>query len=280
MLQRTFCHLPGIGPGTERKLWAASIHTWQDLLAAAPGDVPLPAGKLALAKDRLEHSQAALQGQDAEYFAQHLPNAQHWRLALNFIGSAAYVDIETTGLNWPEGEITAVALYNGQSAKAYVQGGNLQDFEADITRHKLLVTFNGKCFDAPFLEKHFRVRLPKAHVDLRYVLKSLGFVGGLKACEKRLGLDRAELDGVDGYFAILLWREYENTCDQAVLETLLAYNVADVLGLEELLIHAVNRHLEDTPFAHLALPAKPMAPNPHRACPDVIRRLKSRYGLL
>lgn len=280
MLQRTFCHLPGIGPSTENKLWDAQVRTWDDLLSAAPGDVPISAGKLAMAKDLLGECQAALNSANAEFFAACLPNAQQWRLAVDFFHSAAYVDIETTGLTWPEGEITAVALYDGHTAQTYVQGGNLADFEADMARHKLLVTFNGKCFDAPFLENHFRMRLPKAHVDLRYVLKSLGFAGGLKACEKRLGLDRAELDGVDGYFAVLLWREYENTGDQAVLETLLAYNAADVLGLEELLIHAVNAHLDKTPFTDLALPGKPLAPNPHQACPDVIRRLKSRYGLL
>ena len=42
-------------------------------------------------------------------------------------------------------------------------------------------------------------------------MSSLGYRGGLKGCEKCLGLDRAELDGVDGYFAVLLWNEYRKS---------------------------------------------------------------------
>jgi len=56
---------------------------------------------------------------------------------------------------------------------------------------------------------------------LRYVLKSLGYSGGLKSCEKALGLDRGDLDGVDGYFAVLLWRDYQKKHNEKALETLL-----------------------------------------------------------
>ncbi len=31
------------------------------------------------------------------------------------------------------------------------------------------------------------------------MIKSLGLKGGLKKCEKAMGIDRQELDGVDGY---------------------------------------------------------------------------------
>ena len=47
-----------------------------------------------------------------------------------------------------------------------------------------------------------------------------------------MGLDRGYLEGVDGYFAVLLWREYELYHDQEALETLLAYNIADTVNLE------------------------------------------------
>jgi uncharacterized protein YprB with RNaseH-like and TPR domain len=52
--------------------------------------------------------------------------------------------------------------------------------------------YNGKTFDVPFIEKYFGIRMNHAHIDLRYVLKSLGYAGGLKRCEKALGLDRGE----------------------------------------------------------------------------------------
>ena len=53
---------------------------------------------------------------------------------------------------------------------------------------KFLITYNGKLFDIPFIENFFNVELNHAQIDLRYILKSLGYVGGLKSCEKQLGL--------------------------------------------------------------------------------------------
>jgi uncharacterized protein YprB with RNaseH-like and TPR domain len=41
-------------------------------------------------------------------------------------------------------------------------------------------------------------------IDLRYILKSMGFKGGLKGCEKQLGMDRGDLAGVDGLLAVYL----------------------------------------------------------------------------
>ena len=66
------------------------------------------------------------------------------------------------------------------------------------------MTYNGKSFDIPFIESHFGAKLTHAHIDLRYILASLGYRGGLKGCEKQLGIDRGDLKNVDGYFAVLL----------------------------------------------------------------------------
>jgi hypothetical protein len=110
------------------------------------------------------------------------------------------------------------------------------------------------------IERHFGFRLTQAHLDLRPLLQSLGFVGGLKGCERQMGLDRGELAGVDGYFAVLLWREYCRTRARRVLETLLAYNMEDTVNLEMLLVMAYNLKLQGTPFAEshrLPLPILP-----------------------
>lgn len=32
MIKNTFCHLPGIGIGTERTLWDSGIHSWDCVL--------------------------------------------------------------------------------------------------------------------------------------------------------------------------------------------------------------------------------------------------------
>jgi uncharacterized protein YprB with RNaseH-like and TPR domain len=275
MLSRTFIHLPGVGQATERKLWKAGVASWQDYLSR---EELLPAARRGLVARGLAASEERLAAGDAEWFADNLPAAESWRLASHFMARAAYVDIETTGLG-ETSHITAIALYDGERARTYVHGVNLEAFADDIRAFDLLVTFNGRCFDAPIIERELQIRLPRAHVDLRHVLKSVGLRGGLKSCEKQLRLDREELDGVDGYFAVLLWHEYETTGDPAALETLLAYNVADVLSLPHLLVHAYNEKLAATPFAAARLPEPAPGENPHTADPALIGRLKARYGL-
>jgi uncharacterized protein YprB with RNaseH-like and TPR domain len=84
---------------------------------------------------------------------------------------------------------------------------------------------------------------------LRHVLARLGLKGGLKGCEKQMGINRGTLDGIDGAFAVLLWREYERYDNELALETLLAYNIEDTVNLERLLVEAYNRNVANTPFA-------------------------------
>jgi len=127
----------------------------------------------------------------------------------------------------------------------------------------------------PFIESCFSTHLDQAHIDLRYVLKSLGYSGGLKACEKKLGIDRGDLDGVDGYFAVILWKDYLKTKNPKSLETLLAYNIADVMNLEILMIKAFNMKIAGTPFQdsdRISLPDQPELP--FTADMETVRRLK------
>ncbi len=87
--------------------------------------------------------------------------------------------------------------------------------------------------------------LEQPHIDLRHLLSSLGLKGGLKSCERQLGLTRPGLEEVDGFVAVLLWHDFRRRNDLQALETLLAYNVQDTVNLEWLLIHACNRKLAE-----------------------------------
>jgi len=271
VLQHTFLHLPGLGPSTERRLWAAGILTWDDFLSAK--EPPLASAKVPLWREELERSKARLAAGDADWFGERLPPAEAWRLYFEFRDHLACVDIETDGT--PQNEITAVAFYDGrQTVRTYANGNNLHDFTADILESKVLVTFNGRCFDAPVLRANLGATLPKAHIDLRSVLCGIGIKGGLKKCEERYGVDRGDLTGADGYLAVVLWREYVRSGDPALMETLLAYNAADVLALPVLLAHAINDLLAATPFAEThALPIPQPGDNPHSPDPGVLRRL-------
>jgi len=77
-----------------------------------------------------------------------------------------------------------------------VQDQNLEDFIDEIYKYNVIVTYNGKCFDVPFIENYFNIRLDHAQIDLRYVLYSLGLRGGLKGCERQLGMDRGDLSDI------------------------------------------------------------------------------------
>lgn len=272
MLEHTFSHIPGIGPKTERRLWDAGILSWDRALS---DPLPFSAPRTAILRQHVRESMARLEQNDTRYFYQSLSTSEQWRLFTAFRDSIAYLDIETTGLSAPGDHITTIALYDGQAVHTYVHGQNLHEFAQDIEQYKLLVTYNGKSFDVPFIRNDLGLPMEHAHIDLRYVLASLGYKGGLKGCEKRLGIDRGNLVEVDGYFAVLLWKDYVATGDQRTLDTLLAYNVLDVINLETLLVIAHNEKLMEGPFeidGHLPDPEQP--PNPFHADRGTIHRIK------
>ncbi len=275
MLYHTFCHIPGIGIKTEKKLWQAGVHTWESW---PPPHMALPNTIAKEIPSLLERSITALELPHPQFFTQRLASGEHWRIFPHFRNKTAFLDIETTG-EIHTSEITTISLYNGQDIYTYVNGINLNDFAHDIFKYSTLVTYNGKCFDIPIIEKYFDIKLEQAHIDLRYVLANLGIKGGLKGCEKQLGLNRGILDGVDGSFAIYLWQEYEKYNNQKALETLLAYNIEDTVNLEKLLVEAYNKNVFNSPFYEslsLDYPGQPSIP--FQADSELIESIKRRYG--
>ncbi len=253
MLSHSFIHLPGIGVKTEEKLWQAGVHNWPQWPESPP--IKLPNSSFQQLSALVQTSLTEISN-GPEFFSKALPANEQWRLFSHFRERTAYLDIETTGLS-PDAEITTVSLFDGNNIYCYVNGRNLEDFEKDIFKYDVLVTYNGKGFDIPVLERWFRIKLPHAHIDLRYILAKLGFKGGLKGCEKQLGINRGALEGVDGYFAVLLWHDFINNNNEKALETLLAYNIEDTVNLERLLIEAYNRNVLATPFGENLLIDQP-----------------------
>jgi len=209
------------------------------------------------------------------YFAELIPAGHHWRFFPEFRNTTVYLDIETTGLSPYYETITTISLYDGQSIFYYVKDQNLNDFPEDIKQYKVIITYNGKSFDVPFIERYFDIRLNHAHIDLRYVLASLGYRGGLKSCETQLGFKRGDLADIDGFFAVLLWYDYLKNRNEKALETLLAYNIQDVLTLEMLMVISYNLKIKDTPFYQNRLP-EPVSPkSPFRVDMKTVERIRS-----
>jgi uncharacterized protein YprB with RNaseH-like and TPR domain len=261
MLKNTFTHIPGIGVKTEERLWESGILNWNDFTGPLP--IKLSQNRMARLKPYIRDSREHLKTFNPKYFENLLPSNLHWRMFPEFRDSTVYLDIETTGLDSWGSDITSIALYDGESIFYYVNGKNLDDFTDDIQRYKVIVTYNGKSFDIPFIESYFGINIPHAHIDLRYILASLGYRGGLKGCEKQLGIARGDLEDLDGYFAVLLWDEFQRNKNQKALETLLAYNIEDTVNLETLMVMAYNMKLRDTPFLkthQLSMPSQPDIP--------------------
>lgn len=273
VLRNTFVHIPGIGAKTEARLWEAGITGW-DAFVASHQDVLSPARE-AFIRKCLDESEEHLQREEPGFFVQCLNSRFHWRLFPEFRQVTAYLDIETTGMSAGYDNITVIGLYDGQSISYYVKDQNLDDFRRAVDKYKVIVTYNGKCFDIPFIREAMGLAMDQAHIDLRFVLASLGFSGGLKGCERQAGISRGEVAGLDGYDAVLLWNLYRMTGDARALETLVAYNLQDVVNLEALMVMAYNLRIKQTPFRdshQLPLPVLPEIPC--RGHWDIIERIR------
>jgi uncharacterized protein len=243
MLRSTFQHLSGVGPITEATLWRAGISDWSEFVRRPP--LPgLPAARRALWEREIGASEQALADRATGWFAARLPTNEHWRLYPEFRAETAFLDIETTSLSPYEGIVTVVAVHGGGKTRSFVADEDLSELPAYLRKFRVLVTFNGILFDVPFLETAFpQLVVPPAHIDLRYVLRRLGYGGGLKRIEQAIGVgDRRGVEGIHGPDAVRLWQEYRRGRTEA-LDLLVEYNRADTVNLEPLLEFAV-RELE------------------------------------
>jgi uncharacterized protein YprB with RNaseH-like and TPR domain/predicted nuclease with RNAse H fold len=235
ILTRTFIHVPGIGPTTETALWKSGVTSWRALLTS-PARVAIGVRSRRDVESFLEESYKALGRGDARFFARHLPRQEWWRLYPRFRSKAVFLDIETTGLSHYYDEVTLVGLFDGDRVRTLLAGQNLDTIAALLEPYDLLITFNGTLFDVPFLKTKFpSLALPPIHLDLRYVMRRLGYAGGLKQIERQLGIRRRhDIGDVDGLMATVLWARYLRG-DISALELLLKYNTADTTVLQSLM---------------------------------------------
>lgn len=241
LLESTFLHAQSIGRATEQRLWESGARDWNAYLSGADSEWPLTRAQRALLTPTVEESVARLEEEDFAWFAERLPNSEHWRAVPAFGHRLAFVDIETNGGMEPD-DLTVVGVYDGWQMRQYVKGQNLQELPEALEEAAILVTFFGTGFDLPFLRRAFpNMPMPQMHVDLCYLLKKLGYRGGLKSIETQLGIQRqAGTAGLSGWDAVRLWQEYRRG-RQSSLDTLLAYNADDVRNMSELLSHGYRR---------------------------------------
>ena len=228
------------------------VRDWADLREASGGVRRSLAWKGRRFERELAESERALAERRVEWFARRLPGSEAWRLYPVFRPETAFLDIETTGLSRTRGSSrSSPSTAAGRRARSSPTTTS-RSYPAYLRRFGVLVTFNGRRFDVPFLEFRFPdLVAPPAHIDLRYLLYRIGYAGGLKRIEQTLGLgDRPGVEGIHGLDAVRLWEEYPGGRTDS-LERLVRYNRADTVNLEPLLDFATRelrrRLLPDVP---------------------------------
>ncbi len=241
MIEKTFCHISGISENCEKNLWVNGIDSWNIFFEKHTKIKFLPKSKLDKIKTELFFSKEELIKNNLKYFYSKLPQKEHYRLINR--GKIAYVDIETTGLSKYSDIITLIGIFDGDNVKIFINGKNLEDAYLELEKYDIIVTFNGKTFDLPFIEHHAKKRYEVLHLDLRYMLKEFNLAGGLKKIEKDLGIIRNdEIANVDGFEAVRLWRKYKNG-DEKSLEKLIKYNTEDIVNLKFILNWYVEKKM-------------------------------------
>lgn len=235
-IENSFIPADGIGPKTERTLWQSGVTHWDEFTGDAVG--PTRAERI---ESFIADARSRLAARDIEFFERTVPNDEHWRLYENLRSETCFLDIETTGLHHDRDRVTTVSLHLDGDTTTLVRG---DDLSADALREELadaglLVTFNGRRFDVPFLETSFDLSITLPHADLMSMCRTLGHSGGLSAIEQQFGIDRDRPD-ISGADAVRLWNEHEAGRDGA-LETLIEYNREDTVNMEPLMDAVCDR---------------------------------------
>lgn len=239
MIDKTFQLIKGIGPVAEKKLWELGFKNWKDIIESTCPE-NFSSSLWEKLTSELPAINRALSNFKITEIKKYIPKKLRWQLVPTFLDQIAYLDIETTGLFPNDNYITTIAVYDGNKIYNFIRDQNLYEFPKFIKSYNAITTFNGKQFDIPFIKQEMNIEIPHIHFDLRFLLYHLGYSGGLKKIEKKLGINRGDLKDLDGYCAVLLWKKYKRTKNERYLKTLLAYNNEDVINLEILLYKTFN----------------------------------------
>lgn len=230
MIDETFLHCPGIGPVTEKRLQQLGFQCWEDCLIHE-AELPFSGDFKTRFLETLVISLKALEADDLVYFTSRLPPREHWRILARYFTESTFFDIETSGLSSYDSTITVISAFFQGQLYTFRHDETLHDFLQLIDQSTLLVTFNGNCFDIPFLENTFNIpTIGCPAIDLRWICYHAGYSGGLKSIERQLSIVRpSEIQHLDGFEAVLLFERWQAGDDRAGRQ-LIRYCESDVLA--------------------------------------------------
>ena len=226
MIQKSFIFLEKVRERKEQNIWKQGIHNWDEFLRT-DSISGISAQKKHQYNRKIREAHNALFAGDYTYFIGKLPQKEMWRMYDFCREECCFLDIEVDSY----GKIILVGISDYYTTNMFVKGVNLdkQSIEKELSKYKVIITFNGGAFDLPKLRKELKVRFDVPHIDLKPLCISLGLKGGLKEVEKKLSLKRpTHLTGnpVD------LWKAFHASGDREYFDLLLEYNREDIENLK------------------------------------------------
>lgn len=164
-----------------------------------------------------------------------------------------FFDVETLGLNPQFYPIILIGMSYEENGKYIVEQFFAEDiveeesilsqFKLKINPSDILVTYNGKNFDVPYINKRMErygldFSLNQEHLDVichvRPNKKKLGLEScSLKSVEKYLNLNRE--DTIDGAESIKLYNRYVRSREENIKHKIMLHNFEDVYNLPGIL---------------------------------------------
>ncbi|MBW2994930.1 ribonuclease H-like domain-containing protein [Candidatus Woesearchaeota archaeon] len=244
MIQNSFIFLDKISEKKEKLLWQQGITNWNRFLEAEEIN-GISKSRKTFYDIQLRRAKTALKEMHSSFFINKLPSDENWRLYDHFKDQCCFLDIETNGVG-PGSYLTLIGLFDGYETKTMIQGINFdaKQLMKELSKYKLIVTFNGATFDIPFLKKRYPKLLPDIpNLDLKSACTKIGLKGGLKHIEKKLGIERKNkiVHGMNGGDAYRLWRMYRASGNKYYLKILIEYNEEDCINLKWIADYAVKK---------------------------------------
>jgi len=244
VIQNSFIFLERVKRGIEDNLWKQGINSWDSFLSKNTIKGISTIRKKYYDRKILE-ARKQLYNFNSTYFKKILPQSEYYRLYDFFKEDCVFLDIETTGLNSRNNDITVIGLFDGINTKTMIKNINLdyKKLKIELQKYKLMVTFNGSSFDVPFINKIYPGLLPDIpNFDVKSVTNRLDLKGGLKEIERKLGITRGKIvEKFYGGDALTLWKMYSATGDDYYLKLLVEYNEEDIINLKTVAEYCVEK---------------------------------------
>ncbi len=234
MITENFLHFKGIGPKTSETIKNAGFKTWQDIIDN-PSNLPCSANLRNHLFSQATGSLNAYKNNDIQKLLSAFSTSEQWRILNHYHDRISYFDIETSGLSRYDAKITVIACLHKGEMHTFFRDDNLADFLDLLDDVTLLSSFNGNCFDIPFvLESYHIPELECPHIDLRWICYHAGLRGPLKVIEKECGVKRNDdIGDIDGFEAVNLWHRWVLHKDRKAKDLLVKYCEADVYALRD-----------------------------------------------